>query len=164
MFYFYSPAVTTVKEPKIDFSLKYSICCWQLKSILLNNYTYSKKVKKKVLASFRYMFILIYTHIWPKFAQCKLVVVGNALKSFSHRKLAGRYIFSIDSLSPELVWVKVFKTSQAMDLESTYTIVVVRNIKVFSTLPRNYKMVYPPISILEQQGEQWQYFHTSVLM
>ena len=38
-----------------------------------------------------------------------------------------------------------------MDLESTYTIVV-RNIKVFSTLPRNYKMVYPPISILEQQG------------
>lgn len=51
-----------------------------------------------------------------------------------------------------------------MDLESTYTIVVVRNIKVFSTLPRNYKMVYPPISILEQQGEQWQYFHTSVLM
>ena len=49
LFYFYSPAVTTVKEPKIDFSLKYSICCWQLKSILLNNYTYSKKVKKKFL-------------------------------------------------------------------------------------------------------------------
>ena len=67
LFYFYSPAVTTVKEPKIDFSLKYSICCWQLKSILLNNYTYSKKVKKKVLASFRYMLlILIYTHIFDQ--------------------------------------------------------------------------------------------------